>query len=382
MKKKVIISFFLLLMFFSSFRANLFSIFEEEEYIAQLRADYSSGDYSRWEKPFIDSIVAVDFEDIGILPPMKFPADNPFSQAKRELGKILFFDPRLSSSKQIACASCHDSELGWADGRTVSFGHDRKTGTRNSMSIINIGYHKTFFWDGRANSLEEQMLFPLKDTLEMHSSETIALENIRPIKEYAPLFEKAFGDSDITIERIQKAIATFQRTINSGKSKFDRFISGESNKFTDEEVIGLHLFRTKARCINCHNTPLFSDQKFHNVGLTYYGLKLQDLGRYNITQEKENIGQFKTPSLREVGRTAPYMHNGLMPHLSGIIQMYNVGMPRPKPTEKQKNDPLFPKTDTLLQELHLSKEEMKALEAFLLTLSSPVYREKTPNLPN
>lgn len=369
------------LMAFSSFKEQMVSIFEDKEYIAKLRSEYSSGDYTRWEKPFLDSISQIDFQDIGTLGEVSFPLDNPFSEKKKELGKMLFFDPRLSSSGQIACASCHDSELAWGDGRSVSFGHNRATGTRNSPTLLNIGHHRIFFWDGRAKTLEDQAVFPIKDPVEMHSTERLSVKNIRKIKGYKPLFKEAFGDETITIDRIQKAIATFERTIKSGKSKFDRFIAGESNRFTDEEVIGLHLFRTKARCINCHNTPLFSNQKFHNVGLSYYGRVFEDLGRYKITGEKDDVGRFKTPSLREVARTAPYMHNGLVPELHNVIQMYNVGMPRPKPTEKQKNDPLFPTTDPQLQPLELSKEEMKALEAFLRTLSSVATRERVPKLP-
>lgn len=357
------------------------SIFDNQPYIDKLRAEYSSGDPTRWESPELDSAVVAGFEDIGSLPPMFFPADNPYSDAKKELGKKLFFDPRLSLSKQIACASCHDSQLGWGDGRTVSFGHNRQTGKRNAMTLLNIGYHKSFFWDGRASSLEEQALMPIKDPVEMHSSETISVKNIRKIKGYKLLFKEVFGDEQITIERIQKAIATYERTIVSQRTKFDRFIAGEKQLFTDQEVIGLHLFRTKARCINCHNTPLFSNQQFHNVGLSYYGRVFEDLGRYTITKQTVDVGKFKTPSLREIGRTAPYMHNGLMPSLEGIVEMYNVGMPRPKPTEKQKNDPLFPTTDVLLKPLNLTKEEQKALIAFLHTLSSSFTRERVPELP-
>lgn len=357
------------------------SIFDDKETIEKLRKTYSSGDISQWEKPELDEEVIADFQDIGILPKMIFPENNPYSEAKKELGKILFFDPRLSKSKQISCASCHDPELAWGDGRTISYGHNRQTGKRNSPSLLNIGYHSVFFWDGRAASLENQALGPITDPVEMAATETISIKNIKKIKGYKPYFREAFGDEKITIERILKAIATYERTITSKKSKFDSFIEGKSDIFTDEEVIGLHLFRTKARCINCHNTPLFSNQKFHNVGLSYYGRTFEDLGKYNITHKKEDVGKFKTPSLREIGRTAPYMHNGLMPNLEGIIEMYNAGMPRVKPKENQKNDSLFPVTDPLLKKLNLTKKEQNALKAFLLTLSSSPRREILPKLP-
>lgn len=357
------------------------SIFDDKEAIEKLRKTYSSGDISQWEKPELDEEVIANFEDIGVLPKMIFPENNPYSEAKKELGKMLFFDPRLSKSKQISCASCHDPELAWGDGRTISYGHNRQTGKRNSPSLLNIGYHSVFFWDGRAVSLENQALGPITDPVEMAATETISIKNIKKIKGYKPYFREAFGDEKITIERILKAIATYERTITSKKSKFDSFIEGKSDIFTDEEVIGLHLFRTKARCINCHNTPLFSNQKFHNVGLSYYGRTFEDLGKYNITHKKEDVGKFKTPSLREIGRTAPYMHNGLMPNLEGIIEMYNAGMPRVKPKENQKNDSLFPVTDPLLKKLNLTKKEQNALKAFLLTLSSSARREILPKLP-
>lgn len=357
------------------------SIFDDKETIEKLRKTYSSGDISQWEKPELDEEVIADFQDIGVLPKMIFPENNPYSEAKKELGKMLFFDPRLSKSKQISCASCHDPELAWGDGRTISYGHNRQTGKRNSPSLLNIGYHSVFFWDGRAASLENQALGPITDPVEMAATETISIKNIKKIKGYKPYFREAFGDEKITIERILKAIATYERTITSKKSKFDSFIEGKSDIFTDEEVIGLHLFRTKARCINCHNTPLFSNQKFHNVGLSYYGRTFEDLGKYNITHKKEDVGKFKTPSLREIGRTAPYMHNGLMPNLEGIIEMYNAGMPRVKPKENQKNDSLFPITDPLLKKLNLTKKEQNALKAFLLTLSSSPRREILPKLP-
>ncbi|MGS2765060.1 cytochrome-c peroxidase [Sinomicrobium sp. M5D2P9] len=350
--------------------------------IAELRELYNSGNSSLWPPPSLDSLTMDGFKDIGSLPEMVFPPGNPYSDAKKELGKTLFFDPRLSSSGQIACASCHDSEIGWGDGRRFSYGHNRQLGVRNSMTLFNVGYVDSLFWDGRAESLEQQIHFPLQDTLEMHSSQQIAISNIREIKGYKDLFQNAFGDSIITFERMEKALATFERTIVSESTRFDRFIQGEADRLSDREVLGLHLFRTKARCINCHNSPLFSDNKFHNTGLTYYGRKFEDLGRYNHTKNKEDIGKFRTSSLREIAETGPYMHNGLFPHLRGVINLYNAGMPRPKRKEHQLNDSLFPKTSPLLKELHLTEEEKLALRAFLHTLTSRQKREEPPILPD
>lgn len=352
-----------------------------QEYdIDRLRSMYSSGDISVWPKAFIDASVS-EYQEIGHLPEMEFPVDNPYSDAKKELGKTLFFDPRLSSSGQIACASCHDSEVGWGDSRRVSYGHDRQQGRRNSMTLLNVGYAENLFWDGRATSLENQVHFPVEDTLEMNFHMDMAIGRISKIKGYRTLFKEAFGDSSITDAGVRKAIATYERTIVSQSTKFDEFIDGEADVYSDEEVLGLHLFRTKARCINCHNGGYFSDNKFHNVGLTYYGRKYEDLGHYEVTGEKEDIGKFRTASLREVSRTDPYMHNGLFPHLRGVINMYNAGMPRPERKPHQENDTLFPETSPILIKLNLTDYEKYSLLQFLETLESRSWRESVPELP-
>lgn len=345
--------------------------------ISELRKLYSSGDITKYPKAEVDSSV-INFQEIGVLPPVVFPEDNPYSEAKRELGKILFFDPRLSSSNQISCASCHDPELGWGDGKRVSNGHDRAPGKRNARTIINSGYATLLFWDGRAVSLEDQAKFPIEDEKEMNHDIKKAVKRIKKLKGYKSLFKDAFGDEQVTDERIMKAIATFERTVVSRKSRFDKFIEGDSTQLSDQEVLGLHLFRTKARCINCHNSPYFSDNQFHNVGLTYYKREYEDLGLYNLTKKPEDVGKFRTPSLREIMKTGPYMHNGLFPEIRGVLNMYNAGMPNLKPKENEKDDILFPKTSPLLQKLNLDKSELDALEAFLNSITSVIYREPAP----
>lgn len=345
--------------------------------LQELRDLYSSGDQKKWPEPSLDSSI-VGFKELGVLPQVKFPEDNPYTKEKRELGKLLFHDPRLSSSGQISCASCHNPDLGWADGTRVPFGHDRTPGVRNTLSIMNIGHAEIFFWDGRVNNLEDQAVAAIENPIEMNNDMMVAIDTLQKIKKYQRFFKEVYGDTIINKERILKAIVTFERTIVSRKSDFDRFILGDSNKLTDEQVLGLHLFRTKARCINCHHSPYFSDQQFHNVGLSYYGRKYEDLGLYRQTGKKEDVGKFKTPTLRQISQTAPYMHNGLFPHLRGVLNMYNAGMPRVKPKGKQVNDTLFPSTSPLLKELHLTDTELKALEAFLESLSPVIYREKPP----
>jgi cytochrome c peroxidase len=350
--------------------------------ISELKKLYSSGDYQKWPKPEVDSIVyAQGFEDIGILGKPEFPENNPYTEEKAELGKVLFFDPRLSKSGQISCANCHDPELNWGDARRVSYGEGRQQGNRNAPSLMNIAYSKVFFWDGRAETLEDQASFPIKDAKEMNFHIDLATKRLNKIKGYKPYFKKAFGKEKLTQEEILKAIATFERTLITPKSKFDRFIEGDSTQLTNKQVEGLHLFRTKARCINCHNTANFADNKFHNIGLTYYGREYQDLGRYNVTEKAENVGEFKTQSLRGAAQNAPYMHNGLFPNLRGVLNIYNAGMPQPKRKENQLNDTLFPTTSKLIQKLNLSKSELDALEDFIMSLSSTGYRMKQPLLP-
>ncbi len=352
--------------------------------INYLRGIYAQPDASKWPAPQLDSLVDRNtFEDIGLLKEVTFPENNPYSSAKKELGKMLFFDARLSKSGQIACASCHNPELAWTDNSTRSFGHNRQTGKRNSMPIINSAYAHSLFWDGRASTLEHQAQFPIPDALEINTGLDIAVENINAIIAYKPLFEKAYGDSAVNLDRILKAIATYERTIVSPKSKFDRFISGEKNLFTDQEVRGMHLFRTKAQCINCHNTGYFSDNKFHNDGQALFGTKDEDFGRYYVTGNKEDLGKFRTPSLRETSKTGPWMHHGHFPSLLDVVEYYNLGNPAPIQAKYLGvgRDSLIPITSPMLKRLHLDRQEVFDLIAFLETLSTKTARVNLINMP-
>lgn len=337
--------------------------------VDQLRKLYSSGNSKLWPKPeLFDEVNQEKFQDIGVLPELK-NTDSLFDE-KAKLGRLLFFDPKLSSSGQIACASCHDPEFAYADGRRVAKGYSLRNGTRNVPTLINIGYAKTFFWDSRAKTLEHQVVFPIENPEEMNTSKNDAEENIKKIKLYRIFFKNAFGDDEININKIAIAISAFERTLVSPKTRFDDFISGNSSAFTDSEVRGLHLFRTKAKCINCHNTPYFSDQNSYNLGLTNYGLVTEDLGLYQTTKKDEDVGRFKTPTLREISRTAPYFHFGLVRSLDNLIRIYNQGMPKEIPVETQKKDPKFQKKSKMIQPLNLTEQEIKDLESFLETLSS------------
>lgn len=358
-----------------------FLVNNESETIEQLRMAYSSKDYRQWPKANVDSaVLAAGFKDIGVLDSVIHPKDNPYNDAKKELGKLLFYDPRLSVSGQIACASCHDPQLGWGDGKRVAFGHDRKTGGRNAMTIFNTAFYSKLFWDGRAKSLEDQARFPVADHLEMNENIGAMEKRIQQYNGYKPLFKKAFGEEEITASKIFKAIACFERTIVSPPSRFDLFIKGKADALKDEEVLGLHLYRTKARCINCHNGGAFTDDKFHNDGQTLWGSDNEDLGLYNITKNKDDVGKFKTPSLRETMNTGPWMHHGNFPSMKDVIQFYNLGNPAPiqKKYLGTARDSLLPKTDIVLQKLNLTEKEVDALIAFMGAITTTPRRLNAP----
>ena len=341
---------------------------------AEVRQRYT-GPSDAWPAPTID--LGVAWNELGPLPEVQHPVGNPYSAAKAELGRALFFDPRLSGSREIACASCHDPDLAWADGRTVSFGHHREPLKRNAPTIRNVAFQSVLFWDGRSATIEDQVEQVLLNPAEMHIEREQLVAALEAVPAYQDQFATSFEDKAITFERVVQTVACFQRTVVGGRSRFDRFVRGEQALLTDQELHGLDLFRRKARCMNCHHGPLFADGKFHNVGLTYYGRKQEDLGRYRVTGQAEDVGRFRTPSLRDVTNTEPLMHNGLF-KLSGVLNMYNAGMPTPKRHAYQQHDPLFPVKSPHLKPLGLTREERDALEAFLGTLAEPYRRIHPP----
>ena len=349
------------------------------ELAAQLRAAYAKPS-AQWPAPTLDAEVKPRFVELGLLPPVPYPTNNLYSEAKAELGKKLFFDPRLSGSGQIACASCHDPELGWGDGRAVAFGHGRKATKRNAPTLVNVGQHKTLFWDGRAASLEAQARDVLLNEDEMRGDLPAIEARLGAMAGYTNEFAAAFGSPEVTATRIVRALATFERTIVSRANAFDSFVRGNTNALGDEAVRGLHLFRTTARCANCHFGPTFSDELFHNAGLSYYGRKLQDLGRHDVTQAAADVGAFKTPTLRNLPRTAPYMHNGLF-DLTGVLNLYNAGMPTLRRKPEQKDDPKFPVKSALLKPLALNRQDLADLKAFLESLEETRLRVRPPELP-
>jgi cytochrome c peroxidase len=350
---------------------------EAADFAAGLRAAYAKP-AADWPKPTIDPGVA--YAELGLLPAVAYPKDNPFSPAKDDLGKVLFFDARLSGSKQIACASCHDPDLGWADGRTASFGHGRTLLKRNAPPVQNAAFGTAFFWDGRADSLEQQAHAVLLNPDEMRGGKDDIVDALAKSKGYLKLFEKAFGTPEVTWDRVAQAVATFERGVKGGSSRFDAFVRGKGT-LSDAEVRGLHLFRTDARCANCHLGPTLSDGKFHDLGLSGYGQRHEDLGRYAVTKKAEDVGRFKTPSLRNVGRTGPYMHHGLF-ELDTALNLYNAGgFTVRKPAKLPADAPPFPTKDPLLKVLNLNKDDLADLKAFLLTLDEPRRIVRPPELP-
>ncbi|KAF1729290.1 cytochrome-c peroxidase [Pseudoxanthomonas mexicana] len=321
----------------------------------------------QWPAPTVDA--GAVWQELAPLPDMPpVPADNPQTPEKIALGKRLFEDPRLSRSGQIACASCHDRQLGWGDGRSVSFGHDRQAGKRNAMNVSMAAFSGPLFWDGRAATLEAQALHPIQDSAEMAFSPHELEKRLNRETDYPTAFAQVFGEKRVTMSRVAQALASYQRSLVPRFNRFDRFLEGQRGVLTDQQLWGLHLFRTQARCMNCHSGPALTDNRFHNLGLHFYGRNKQDLGRYRITGDPADSGRFRTPSLRNVGKTGPYMHNGGFMELRGVVNMYNVGMPRPKPAPGAADDPPFPQVDPLLQPLDLHRTELEAITEFLRTL--------------
>ncbi|MBU3262173.1 hypothetical protein KPG71_19305 [Roseovarius sp. PS-C2] len=334
---------------------------------ADLRQIYS-GSSGNWPAPWIDPGVAYIELAAPDLPTR--PAPNSQAAKRRALGERLFNDPILSASGHVACQSCHNRRLGWGDGLPRSFGHARTEGRRNAPALFAAARRTPLFWDGRAQTLKEQALFPLADPTEManHDLGDVA-DRLQNTLEYPALFADAYGFETISLERIADAIATFQRYLDV-PSQFDHFLQGQHDALSDTEIRGLHLFRTKARCVNCHFGPDLSDGEFHNLGLAYFDRKYQDLGRYEVTGNSNDAGKFLTPSLRHVSRTAPYMHNGLFPSLRGIINLYVAGGARQG--DLSKVSPALERNAKThsphLKPLTLTPEEIREIEAFLRAL--------------
>jgi cytochrome c peroxidase len=335
--------------------------------LARLHARYARP-VEEWPAPVL--FRDADFTEFASLDILTRPTEGP-DALRVELGRRLFSDPSLSGSGQLACESCHNRRLGWGDGLPVSFGDSRKTGKRNAPSLFSAGYKKALFWDQRAKSLEVQARGPILSPVEMNNhsvDQMVARVAADPV--YRKGFERLEKNGGPDAEAVFSALAAFQRTLER-PTRLDRFINGRHDALDPEQVWGLHLFRTKARCANCHNGPLLSDGKAHNIGLSFYGGRLSDLGVHEVTGERADAGAFATPSLRHVGRTGPYMHNGLFPSLSGVLRLYQIGGGRTVSGDAPADDPLARaarEKSPLIQPFHLTGEERRALVRFLEAL--------------
>lgn len=352
-------------------------------------------------------------EPLG-LPPVPVPADNPQTPEKIALGKKLFEDKRFSATGEVSCATCHDPAKAFTDSPlTTSKGIQGLTGTRNAQTVFNAAYSTVLFWDGRSPSLEDQVLHPFVNPVEMGlpNHEPI-LKLVRSDPDYARAFKTVFGKEaeGITLKEVTQAIASFERTILSGDSPFDRYyFGGDKQAMSPAAIRGFQVFLGQGRCVSCHvieqDQALFTDNRFHNIGVGINRIqndvprlagafleakargvnvdvavlsdkKTSELGRFAITDQSDELGAFKTPTLREVARTAPYMHDGSLKTLREVVEHYDNG---------GVSDPKTKVNDFLsggIRPLGLSEQQEADLIAFLEALSSgPPAKESTPAKP-
>lgn len=303
------------------------------------------------------------------LTPIPWPDDNPYTQKKAELGRLLFFDKRLSSNGTISCASCHSSSEAFTDHQQVSTGIFNHHGNRHAPTVINSAYLSPLFWDGRADTLEDQCKGPIANTNEMsdvsdfHKALIQCERDVRSIAGYRQMFLDVFGDDSCSIDNIAKAIATFERTILSGNSAYDRYIAGDNAAMTEQQIMGFQVFK-ESNCNTCHSDEIFTSGGFANIGIGMNAAN-PDVGRYAVTQIEKDWGAFKVPTLREVANTAPYMHDGSLKTLEEVVEYYNVGgIPNSNLSHR-------------IKPLNLSDEQKAALVSFMQALSGDGWQHST-----
>ena len=297
-------------------------------------------------------------------PSMEIPEDNPMTVEGIELGRLLFYDPILSADNTQSCADCHGQSFGFTDNeRKFSIGIDGIAGNRNSMAVINVGWMPFLFWDGRSLGVEAQALEPVPNPIEMHQSWPDAIQKLITHPDYPDLFFSAFGTRNIDSMHVVKAIAQFERTLISSNSKWDRYLRGEV-QLSQAETKGFEIFFTeKGDCFHCHSTILYTDNIFHNNGLDSI---FTDEGLFEVTGDENDIGKFKTPTLRNLSFTKPYMHDGRFESLEQVIDFYSDGV-KWSPTI----DPLMKKVNQ--GGLRLTEEEKLNLISFIQTLTDTTF---------
>jgi len=296
------------------------------------------------------------------LPPLQWPRDNPYSAAKVELGRDLYFDKRLSADDSVSCASCHAPQHAFTDGSPVSTGIRSQKGGRSAPTVINRAYSLAQFWDGRAGTLEEQAKGPMANPIEMGNTHEGVVSKIQGVAGYRPLFAKAFGSEEINIDRVAQAIACFERTVLSGNAPYDRYKAGQKSAMSAAQVHGMKVFFEKAQCDRCHEGSNFTLNAYANLGVGT-DKPDPDVGRFAVTKDQRDWGVFKTPTLREIEHTAPYMHDGSLKTLDDVVEFYNKGgIPNRN-------------LDANIKPLKLSEQEKKDLVSFLKALSGEGWKQ-------
>jgi cytochrome c peroxidase len=292
------------------------------------------------------------------------PENNKLTPERIELGKLLYFDVRVSADDSVSCATCHHPTQGWSDLNPTSkaLGFEGRMGPRNSPAILNVAYQKHQFWDGRAKTLEEQALGPVEADVEMNMPLEKLIPKLQAIKGYRELFEKAYPGEGLTQITFAKAIASFERTIVSTDSPFDKYAQGNKNAINEEAKEGFELFKGKAHCIDCHDGWNFSDGSFQNIGLNDGELHGKELGRYNLKNRPVWYGVFKTPTLRDVTKTSPYFHDGSVKTLEEATFICSSG---------GRYDHSVKNLSTAMIDRNLTREEVDKIISFMQCLSGP-----------
>lgn len=313
---------------------------------------------------FLTVVASAQTVPLGLIP-IPWPADNPYSPAKVELGRLLYFDKRLSADNSVSCATCHAPEKGFTDGAPVSTGIRGQKGGRSAPTVINRAYSLAQFWDGRAPTLEDQAKGPIANPLEMDNTHDAMAAKLSGVQDYRPLFQKAFGSPDITIDAVAKAIATFERTLLSGNSAYDRYKTGKKPAMTRAQIRGMDIYFNKAKCDQCHEGVNFTANAYANLGIGT-DKPQPDTGRYEVTKDPLDWGKFKTPTLRDISKTGPYMHDGSLKTLEEVVDFYDKGgIPNKNLDEKIK------KLNLTVEQKRDLVEFLKALDGAPITLVVP-----------